>query len=169
MVTHILCIHGISISGGLFEAVWGHLGSGGRTKLVKHTPKHIIIQINKKIILNLQIRFTQIYTLLWNAKTNSRIIILKLSFSKQNWQFRHEKGQNFEKISRWCPKILDKQDDFYFRWLWNSFIEIGKSTSTPLIFNHLKWNPSQWSRYIMKIHSPEVEICWWSNKKLRSG
>ena len=30
--------------------------------------------------------------------------------------------------------------EFYFRWLENSVIEIGKATKIPLIFNHLNWN-----------------------------
>jgi len=54
--------------------------------------------------------------------------------------------------------VLDKQNDFYFRLLENSVIEVGKSALTPFIFNHLKWNPSQRSRYVMKIQPPEVEI-----------
>ena len=33
-------------------------------------------------------------------------------------------------------------DDFNFRWLENSVIEIGKAASIPLIFNHLNKKPS---------------------------
>ena len=34
-------------------------------------------------------------------------------------------------------------DEFHFRWLENSVIEIGKAVSNPMIFNHLNWNRSQ--------------------------
>ena len=33
-------------------------------------------------------------------------------------------------------------DEFYLRWLKNRVIERGKAISIPLIFSHLKWNPS---------------------------
>ena len=32
-------------------------------------------------------------------------------------------------------------NEFHFRWLENSVIDIGKAAMFPLIFNHLKWNP----------------------------
>ena len=35
--------------------------------------------------------------------------------------------------------VLICLDEFYFRWLGISVIEIGKAVSIPLIFNHLKW------------------------------
>ena len=35
------------------------------------------------------------------------------------------------------------QDKFYFRWLENSVIEIGKAATIVLMSNHLNWNPSK--------------------------
>ena len=40
-------------------------------------------------------------------------------------------------------KMNQVLDEFYFRWFWNSFIEIGRSASIPLMFNYLKWNLSK--------------------------
>ena len=33
-------------------------------------------------------------------------------------------------------------EEFYFRWLQNSSMEIGETAWIPLIFNHLNWNPN---------------------------
>ena len=40
----------------------------------------------------------------------------------------------------WNIGISNKKslDEFYFRWLKNRVIEIGKAVSIPLIFSHLK-------------------------------
>ena len=40
---------------------------------------------------------------------------------------------------------------FYFRWLENSVIGIGKAASITLMFNHLKWNPSKIKTTFKKI------------------
>ena len=51
-------------------------------------------------------------------------------------------------------------DEFYFRWLENSVIEIGKSALIPLIFHHLNWNPSKQNKY-----SQAYELYTNKNKK----
>ena len=79
------------------------------------------------------------------VKKENKPFRVKNQFLDGNWKC--QKKTKFFKWSR--PKKLNSvrlltrkyQDEFYFRWLENSIIDMGKPPTNSLIFHHLYWKP----------------------------